>query len=145
MKNILEKLEIWEKIETLPNGMDTYITGEYEEEGVNFSGGERQKLSIARAEYKEAKILVLDEPTSALDPIAEKKLYDKLYHMTERKTMLMISHRLQSTAICNRIIFMEKGKITEEGNHNDLMSRAGEYAKMYQLQAGWYVEKEDKT
>lgn len=145
MKNILEKLELWEKIEALPNGLDTYITGEYEEEGVNFSGGERQKLSIARSEYKEATVLVLDEPTSALDPIAEKKLYDKLYHMAEQKTMLMISHRLQSTAICNRIIFLKKGKITEEGNHKDLMSRAGEYAKMYQLQAGWYVVKEEET
>jgi ABC-type uncharacterized transport system ATPase component len=88
-------LELLDKIEKLPKGMDTPITKEYLPDGVNFSGGERQKLSIARADFKNAPIMILDEPTSALDPIAEKKLYDKIYTMMDRKTMLMISHRLQ--------------------------------------------------
>lgn len=142
MKLILERLELWEKISTLPKGLDTPISNEFETDGVNFSGGERQKLSIARAEYKEAPIMVLDEPTSALDPIAEKKLYDKLLHIMEDKTMLMISHRLQSTVICTKIVFVKNGHILENGNHDELMRLEGEYANMYRLQAGWYQEKE---
>ncbi len=142
IKEVLERLELWEKIEKLPKGMDTSITREYLPDGVNFSGGERQKLSIARADFKNAPIMILDEPTSALDPIAEKKLYDKLYTIMSRKTMLMISHRLQSTAICNHILFMKGGEIAEEGSHGELMRRGGEYARMYALQANWYQETE---
>ena len=122
--------------------MDTPITREYLPDGVNFSGGERQKLSIARADFKNAPIMILDEPTSALDPIAEKKLYDKIYTMMGRKTMLMISHRLQSTSVCNHILFLKDGEISEEGSHGELMRKAGEYAGMYALQANWYQETE---
>ena len=142
IKQVLERLELWEKIEKLPKGMDTHITKEYSSEGVNFSGGERQKLSIARADFKDAPIMILDEPTSALDPIAEKKLYDKIYTMMDQKTMLMISHRLQSTIVCDYILFMKSGIITEKGSHDVLMEQAGEYARMFALQANWYQEKE---
>lgn len=142
IRKVLERLELWEKIEKLPKGIDTSITREYLPDGVNFSGGERQKLSIARADFKNAPIMILDEPTSALDPIAEKKLYDKIYTMMEQKTMLMISHRLQSTAVCDSILFMKSGKITEQGSHEALMEQNGAYARMFALQANWYQEKE---
>lgn len=141
MVQILKKLDMFDKIEKLPRGLDTHITQEYSPDGVNFSGGERQKLAIARANYKNAPILILDEPTSALDPIAEKKLYDELYHTIEDKTMIMISHRLQSTAICDYILFLKNGKIEEEGSHNKLMTLGGDYSKMFELQANWYQEK----
>ena len=87
--------------------------------------------------------MILDEPTSALDPIAEKKLYDKLYTIMKEKTMLMISHRLQSTAICNHILFLKGGELMEDGTHEELMQRDGEYARMYVVQAGWYRETEE--
>ncbi|MBR2409468.1 MAG: ABC transporter ATP-binding protein [Lachnospiraceae bacterium] len=142
IKQVLKRLELWDKIEKLPKGLDTPITKEYLPDGVNFSGGERQKLSIARADFKNAPIMILDEPTSALDPIAEKKLYDKLYTIMSGKTMLMISHRLQSTAICNSILFVKGGEIIEKGSHKELMQNDREYARMYALQANWYQETE---
>ncbi len=142
IRKVLERLELWDKIEKLPKGMDTPITREYLPDGVNFSGGERQKLSIARADFKNAPVMILDEPTSALDPIAEKKLYDKIYTMMDQKTMLMISHRLQSTAVCDYILFMKNGEIAEAGSHKTLMEQNGEYARMFALQANWYQETE---
>lgn len=84
-------------------------------------------------------MLILDEPTSALDPIAEKALYDDLYGIVEDKIMIMISHRLQSTSICDYILFMDKGTVAEEGSHDALMKKNGVYSKMYMLQAKWYV------
>lgn len=140
IRQVLEQLELWEKIEKLPKGLDTPITKEYSPDGVNFSGGERQKLSIARADLKNAPVMILDEPTSALDPIAEKKLYDKLYTMMNKKTMLMISHRLQSTVVCDYILLMKEGELAEEGSHEVLMKQGGEYARMFALQANWYQE-----
>lgn len=134
----LKKLDMFEKIKKLPQGLDTHITQEYSPDGVNFSGGERQKIAIARAYYKDAPVLILDEPTSALDPIAEKKLYDELYNIMENKTMIMISHRLQSTAICDYILFIKNGKIAEEGSHDSLMGYSGKYSSMFELQANWY-------
>ena len=142
IRQVLERLELWDKIEKLPKGMDTSITKEFLPDGVNFSGGERQKLSIARADFKNAPVMILDEPTSALDPIAEKKLYDKIYTMMDQKTMFMISHRLQSTVVCDRILFMKQGEIMEEGSHDTLMERNGAYAGMFALQANWYQETE---
>ena len=135
----LKKLDMSEKVNHLPKGAETYITQEFSQEGLNFSGGELQKLAICRAIYKEAQVLILDEPTSALDPIAEKALYDDLYGIVEDKIMIMISHRLQSTSICDYILFMDKGTVAEEGSHDALMKKNGVYSKMYMLQAKWYV------
>lgn len=135
----LKKLDMSEKVNHLPKGAETYITQEFSQEGLNFSGGELQKLAICRAIYKEAQVLILDEPTSALDPIAEKALYDDLYGIVEDKIMIMISHRLQSTSICDYILFMDKGTVAEEGAHDALMKKNGVYSKMYMLQAKWYV------
>lgn len=140
MIEILKKLDMCEKIQKLSKGIDTHITQEYSADGVNFSGGERQRLAIARADYKDAPILILDEPTSALDPIAEKKLYDELYNIMKNKTMIMISHRLQSTAICDHIVFIKDGRIEEEGSHEGLMRLGGSYSSMFSMQANWYKE-----
>ncbi|MBQ9766072.1 MAG: ABC transporter ATP-binding protein [Lachnospiraceae bacterium] len=134
----LKKLDMYDKINKLTSGLNTYVTQEYAKDGVNFSGGERQKLAIARAACKDAPMLILDEPTSALDPIAENKLYDELYNIMKDKTMIMISHRLQSTAICDYILFIKNGEIAEEGNHEALINNGGDYCHMYELQAGWY-------
>ncbi len=142
MIQILEKLDMLEKIQKLSKGIDTHITQEYSADGVNFSGGERQRLAIARADYKDAPIIILDEPTSALDPIAEKKLYDELYNIMKNKTMIMISHRLQSTAICDHIVFIKDGRIEEEGSHEGLMRLGGRYSSMFTMQANWYKEEQ---
>lgn len=140
MRKELKRLDMLEKIERLEHGFDTHITREYAKDGINFSGGERQKLAIARAACKDSPVLILDEPTSALDPVAEKKLYDELYNMMKDKTMIMISHRLQSTAICDYILFIKMGEIKEEGSHAELMNMGGEYSRMFALQADWYKE-----
>ena len=106
--------------------------------GVALSGGELQKLMLARALYKDAPVLILDEPTAALDPIAESSLYEKYYEMTKEKTSIFISHRLSSTKFCDRILFMEGGRITEEGTHRGLMERQGAYENMFRTQAQYY-------
>ena len=93
---------------------------------------------MARALYKDAPVLVLDEPTSALDPIAENEIYLRYRDMTQGKTSLFISHRLASTRFCHRILFLQDGKIVEEGTHSQLMEKGGVYAKLYEIQSCWY-------
>ena len=117
VKRCLEQAGIWEKIESLPKGMDTPIGKSVYEDGVELSGGQTQRLVLARALYKEPQILVLDEPTAALDPLAENDIYQRYESMTKGKTSLFISHRLASTQFCDRILFLANGKIAEEGTH----------------------------
>lgn len=93
---------------------------------------------LARALYKDAPVLILDEPTAALDPLAESKLYEKYYDMTKDKTSIFISHRLSSTRFCDRILYMENGRITEEGGHEELMAKQGAYAAMFHTQSQYY-------
>lgn len=133
---------IWEKIETLPNGVDTHLVKNVYDDGVDFSGGEMQKLLLARAIYKNGSLLVLDEPTAALDPIAENNLYLKYRELTNGKTSLYISHRFASTRFCDRIILLEDGVITESGTHDELMKRNGQYAYMFGVQSKYYKEGE---
>jgi ABC-type multidrug transport system fused ATPase/permease subunit len=109
---------------------------------VDFSGGEKQKLLLAKAIYKNAPVLILDEPTAALDPIAENELYLKYNELTKDKLSFFISHRLSSTRFCDRILFVSNGQIAEEGTHEELMARKGAYYKMYQLQSYYYKEQE---
>ncbi len=133
---------IWEKIAGLENGMDTHLMKGIYDDGVDLSGGEMQKLVLARAIYKNGHILVLDEPTAALDPIAEDKLYQQYRELTKGKTSVYISHRFASTRFCDRILLLEDGVICESGTHAELMKRQGKYAHMFGVQAKYYQEGE---
>ena len=120
--------------------MDTHVGRDVYLDGVLFSGGQTQRLMLARALYKDGPILVLDEPTAALDPIAESDIYQKYNEMTQGKTALFISHRLASTRFCDRILYLEAGKIAEEGTHEQLLRRGGAYAGLFEIQSRYYQE-----
>ena len=132
-----------EKISELPNGVDTKIGRKIWDDGVELSGGQIQRLMLARALYRDAPMLLLDEPTAALDPLAENDIYVKYSEMTHGKTSLFVSHRLASTRFCDRIIFVSDGHISEEGTHADLLERGGEYANLYEVQSRYYQEGRD--
>ena len=139
----LEQAGLLEKVGELPQGMNTYLGRELYEEGVELSGGQNQRLMLARALYKNADILLLDEPTAALDPIAENDIYMRYSRMTEGKTALFISHRLASTQFCDRILFLKDGLIAEEGTHRSLLEQGGEYAKLFEIQSRYYREEKN--
>ena len=132
-----------EKIGELPNGIDTKIGRKIWDDGVELSGGQTQRLMLARALYRDAPMLLLDEPTAALDPLAESDIYTKYNEMTQGKTSLFVSHRLASTRFCDRIIFVSDGHISEEGTHTVLLEKHGEYAKLYDVQSRYYQEGRD--
>ena len=136
----IEKAGLTETIQKLPKGLDTHVGRQVYLDGVLFSGGQTQRLMLARALYKDGAILLLDEPTAALDPLAENDIYQKYKDMTAGKTSLFISHRLASTRFCDRIIFAADGRITEEGTHDQLLARGGAYAKLFEVQSRYYQE-----
>ena len=136
----VEKAGLTSMIKKLPNGLQTHIGREVYLDGVLFSGGQMQRLMLARALYKNGPILLLDEPTAALDPIAENDIYMKYSSMTAGKTSLFISHRLASTRFCDRIIFVADGGIKEEGTHESLLALDGAYAKLFEVQSRYYQE-----
>ena len=132
-----------EKIKELPDGVDTKIGRKLWDDGVELSGGQIQRLMLARALYRDAPILLLDEPTAALDPLAENDIYVKYNEMTQGKTSLFVSHRLASTRFCDRIVFIENGHIEEMGTHDALLAKDGKYAKLYEIQSRYYQEGRD--
>lgn len=134
----IDKAGLTEKIRSLPKGIETHLGRRVFKDGVEFSGGQTQRLMLARALYKNAPILVLDEPTAALDPIAENDIYQKYNDMTHGRTSFFISHRLASTRFCDRIIFVDSGKIAEEGTHNELLKNGGGYAYLFEVQSKYY-------
>ena len=136
----LEKAGLSEKVKTLPKGLETNLGKEVFKDGIELSGGQTQRLMLARALYKDAPILILDEPTAALDPIAENDIYRKYNEMTKGSASLFISHRLASTRFCDRILFLEKGNIMEEGTHEELLNKNGRYAKLFHIQSQYYQE-----
>lgn len=135
-----EKAGILDKINTLPDKANSMMDKGVYNNAVDFSGGEKQKLLLAKAIYKNAPVLILDEPTAALDPIAENELYLKYNELTKDKLSFFISHRLSSTRFCDRILFVSNGQIIEQGTHEELMALKGAYYKMYQIQSYYYKE-----
>lgn len=140
----LEVSGFLEKYESLTEKGKTLLVREANEEAVDFSGGERQKLLFARALCKKAPLLILDEPTAALDPIAENELYRKYSEACSGRTSVYISHRLSSTRFCDRIILLSKGRIVEEGTHDELMAKKGRYAELFAVQSRYYKEQEER-
>lgn len=140
-KNILEQIGLAEKIKDLGQGLDTFMTRTFEVDGTEFSGGEHQKIAIARALYKDTPFLILDEPTAALSPQSEYELYQKLSEITKDKTAIFISHRLSSCRLADEIIVLEQGEIVGQGSHEHLLSKNQLYAKMFNTQAQYYSTK----
>ena len=132
-----------ERLDSLAKGIETPLTKIVEDDGVDLSGGEKQKLALAKALYKGAKIVVLDEPTSALDAIAEQSLYESFDEMIDGKSAVYISHRLASTRFCDRVAMFEEGHMVEYGSHDELMALNGKYAEMFNTQAQYYRENPD--
>ena len=136
----IEKAGLVQKTESLPSGLETHLGRQVHEDGVELSGGEIQRLMLARALYKDGAILVLDEPTAALDPLAENDIYRKYNAIAAGRTSVYISHRLASTRFCDRILFLEQGQIREEGTHDSLMAANGKYAALFHVQSKYYQE-----
>lgn len=129
-----------EKINNLPNGMKTEVLKVIHEDGVDFSGGEKQKIALARALYKDAPVVVLDEPTAALDALAEAKLYEDFDKLIGNKTAVYISHRLSSTQFCAHVAMFKDGELVEYGTHESLLAAGGPYSEMFNVQAQYYTE-----
>ena len=139
-EEMLRAAGLGEKIDSLPKGTKTEILKVLYEDGINLSGGERQKLALARALYKDAPIVVLDEPTAALDALAEYRLYQNFDNMIGKKSAIYISHRLSSTRFCDRVAMFADGELVETGTHEELIQKNGKYAEMFRVQAQYYVE-----
>lgn len=140
VRKCTEDAGLGEKIRDLKDGIDTQLLKVIYDDGTDMSGGEKQKLALARALYKNAPVVVLDEPTAALDALAESKLYQDFDKLICGKTAIYISHRLSSTQFCNNVAMFKDGQLIEYGTHDSLMKKKGEYANMYKVQAQYYVE-----
>ncbi|MDD7767603.1 MAG: ABC transporter ATP-binding protein, partial [Treponema sp.] len=130
---------VYEKVSSLEKGMNTTLTKEFDDDGVVFSGGEFQKVVVARAFARNCPIKVFDEPSSALDPIAEYQLFDNILKSCKENLLIFISHRLSSVKNADSVILLEQGRIKEEGTHKELMKQNGLYADMYNKQAKNYL------
>ena len=139
----LKKSGVYDRIMELPNGIETMLTKEFDEDGAVLSVGESQKLAIAHAFLKDAPYVILDEPSSALDPIAESEMYNNMMKMGENKGMIFISHRLSSAVSADKIYMLENGEVVESGTHKELMEKNGKYADMFRKQAQNYIDLEE--
>ena len=141
VESCLKTAGLWDKIGRLPQGLKSQFGKTIYDEGVEFSGGEIQKLLLARALYKSSPVLLLDEPTAALDPIAESNMYQNYSQISKGRTAVFISHRLASTSFCDRVILIDSGTIYEEGTHDSLLALKGKYYDLFEIQAKYYREK----
>ena len=139
MYNALYDSGLKEKISRLPDGVMTSVYKLFDENGVEFSGGENQRLAIARAVYKDAPVILLDEPTANLDPLAEYDIYMTIYQLLHHKTSFFVSHRLASCRFCDRIFVINEGKLVSSGTHDELIQHCGLYREMFEKQAQFYV------
>lgn len=140
VEEIVSLVELDNKIQSLPDKLKTVLTKELDEKGIEFSGGETQKLSLARAIYKNSPLFILDEPTSSLDAISELHMYENFNKMISNNSSIFISHRLSSTRFCDRILFLSHGRIIEDGTHIELMAKDSEYKKLFDMQAEYYKD-----
>lgn len=138
LMSVIQNMGMSQTVERMYAGIESSLYKDYDEQGVLVSGGEAQKLAIARALYKDAPMFVLDEPSAALDPISEAGLYEKINVLLKEKTMIFISHRLSSCCFCNRILVLKEGKLVEAGSHEELLYQNGEYQKLWEAQARHY-------
>ena len=143
VRECLETVGLWEKVQSLPSGMDTGMMRLEEDEGIMLSGGQKQKLLMARALYKDAPLLFFDEPTAALDPIAESETYEQFHQLSGDKTAVYISHRLASTRFCSRVVLLENGQVRASGTHEELLRSCPAYAEMFRVQSRYYRKEEE--
>ena len=136
VKLACQKADLDYKSNSFPDGLDTILSKQFG--GIDLSGGEWQRVAIARGFYRNCDFIILDEPTSAIDPIEEANVYRKFVEISKGKTTVIITHRLGAVKIADRIIVLKSGKIAEEGTHSQLMNKNGEYAELYNLQSQWY-------
>lgn len=136
---VLEQVGLGEYVRSLPGGLDCYMSRLWSKDGVEPSGGQAQRLALARALYKDAPIVVLDEPTAALDPRAEYEIYQGFDRLTQGKTAVYISHRLSSARFCDRVLVLERGRLAQLGSHAELMRLGGPYAELFGMQSRFYV------
>ena len=137
---VLKRSDLTKKINMYEQGVYTNLLRIFDKKGIDLSGGEKQKLAMARALYKDGGVIILDEPTAAFDALAEDRMYRKFKEMTENKTCLFISHRLVSTQFCDNIVMFDAGSIIEEGSHEELMKLNGKYAYMFNIQSQYYIK-----
>lgn len=145
INEVLEQSGLSEKINSYEKGIHTNLLKFFDKEGIDLSGGEKQRLAMARALYKDGKVVILDEPTAALDALAEDRMYREFENMIYGKTAVFISHRLGSTRFCDKIAMFEDGTIVEEGTHEELMAKNGKYAYMFGIQSQYYDEKQKNS
>ncbi|MCR5020529.1 ABC transporter ATP-binding protein [Ruminococcus sp.] len=142
IERVLADVDLLEKLRSLPNGLRSY-TSKWFQNGVDFSGGERQRIAIARAFFREAPIMVLDEPSAAIDPLAEEQIHQAINAVSIDKLVIHISHRLSMTKACNQILVFQNGSIIEKGSHQELMEQNGIYHQLFEMQAQYYVQEKE--
>jgi ATP-binding cassette subfamily B protein len=137
--NALDRAGFSPRLENMGNGLETVLYKDFDDDGLELSGGEAQKIAAARAFYKDSAVLLLDEPTASLDPIAEKEIYDRVNRAASYMTTVFISHRLSSCRFCDDIVVLHNGQVVQQGTHDELLlDHAGKYYELWNAQAQFY-------